>query len=261
MDAGDDERKGSLPSIIIESHSNANEDRLSPEDLAWADSCLVQDVEVLESNWNSFKDALLEVLDNHPESLSSSVTESDCSPGGPDVKMLPSIEEAEPVMYPARTGDNIFVDPINEEAKTNIDDTPIENNTDIPSQVLREDVVESFQGDPFLPTYSEDQRAVEAVDSGLESLPVNDVDLSTNDIFRVWDLNIAAHEEFDLVKQLKKALQEVEDQKIERPFDGVEDQIKTPTSDDSVVRKDVKENSLDQIVTGIAELSLNQDSS
>ncbi|GLT30653.1 hypothetical protein SLA2020_054440 [Shorea laevis] len=37
-----------------------------------------------------------------------------------------------------------------------------------------------------------------------ESLPVNDIDLSRKDIFRVWDLNIAAHEEFDLVKQLKR---------------------------------------------------------
>ncbi|GKV21053.1 hypothetical protein SLEP1_g31079 [Rubroshorea leprosula] len=138
MDARDDKRKGSLPSIIIESHSNANEDWVTPEDLAWADS---------------------------------------------------------------------------------------------PSQVLSGRCCGNIPRRSF------------------------------SAYLQVWDLNIAAHEEFDLVKQLKKALQEAGNQKIEQTFDGVELQIKTPTSGDSVARKDVKEKSLDQIDTGIADLSLNQDSS
>lgn len=47
MIAGDSEMvQGSISSVLVDSmESNENRDALSPEDVAWADSCLVKDPE------------------------------------------------------------------------------------------------------------------------------------------------------------------------------------------------------------------------
>lgn len=244
MDNGDENRRNSLASVIIESHFNLAEDKHDAEDLAWADSCLIKDTEFLENNWSSLKDALLEVLDNLPEPLDSSAAMDHDFPTGSDIEMHHSIEKPE-------AGNNL-AELINKRAIADImDDLPVENKTDFLSQAPEDDAVETFHRDPFLPTYSEDQSVELPVDSSLESLSVDDIESSTDDIFKVWDLNIPA-EELDFVEPLKKALQEAKDPKIDPTFDEAEHQISIPVSD--------KDKSFDQIISGFADLSLNHDS-
>ncbi|KAJ6692780.1 hypothetical protein OIU79_014506 [Salix purpurea] len=102
---------------------------------------------------------------------------------------------------------------------------------------------------PFSPNYKEDDdfKMSPPVGSGLDlSFSGYDTEPSTEDIFKVWDLDIP-DEEDELVKQLNKALSE-------NPAQS------TPPSDDSGVLKDLKEESLDSLINSIADLSLDQHS-
>ena len=65
-------------------------------------------------------------------------------------------------------------------------------------------------------------------------------------IFRVWDLNIPAEED-DLIKQLNKAIAETETSFQSMPS----------AFDDSTAWKDLKDEPLDNLIAGIADLSLN----
>jgi hypothetical protein len=76
--------------------------------------------------------------------------------------------------------------------------------------------------------------------------PVTDeLEQASENIFKVWDLDIPS-EEGELVKQLKKALSE--------------NSLRTEPSafDDLGKGKDLKEASLDDLIAGIADLSLNK---
>jgi hypothetical protein len=84
--------------------------------------------------------------------------------------------------------------------------------------------------------------------SGLDmGFTASDIEPSTEDIFKVWGSGME-DEEDELIKQLNKAL-------AENPVQS------TPSSsDDSGARKDLKEESLDTLTHGIADLSLDQHS-
>ncbi|KAJ6346091.1 hypothetical protein OIU78_008680 [Salix suchowensis] len=94
MNAGDNEMvEGSISSILVDSlESNKNGDALSPEDVAWVDSCLVNDREISDGDWSSLKDVLVEILSLQPESHDSSEPGTDDLPRAADVLMLPSDE-------------------------------------------------------------------------------------------------------------------------------------------------------------------------
>ncbi|XVF01004.1 hypothetical protein REPUB_Repub04eG0050500 [Reevesia pubescens] len=155
------------------------------------DDNIREDTEILESKWTSFRDVLLEIISDQPESLDSSDTESVRFSRETEIKILPSIEEAEAANY-SRMDDDLDVIPINADMETNTNAIPIKKRTGI------------------LPTYSEDERKDEAVDLGLQlSLSADETNSSTVDIFRVWDLDIPAEED-DLIKQLNKAISETE---------------------------------------------------
>ncbi|XP_007042029.2 PREDICTED: uncharacterized protein LOC18607691 [Theobroma cacao] len=249
MDVEDDTREGSVSSVILESlESTQKGDKLSAEDLAWVDSCLISDTEILERNWTSFKDVLLEIIGDQPESLDSSATGSDGFAGGTEIKIVPSTEEAETAKYSRRTDDDLVVIPINGDSETNTDGDPIKR-TAFRSRVLQEDSTETFRGDPFLPTYNEDERRGEAIDLGLElSLSADETNSSMVDIFRVWDLDIPAEED-GLIKQLNKAIAETSFQSMPSTFE------------DSMAWKDLKDEPLDNLIASIADLSLNKSSS
>ena len=75
----------------------------------------------------------------------------------------------------------------------------------------------------------------------------SDIEPSTEDVFKVWDLGIP-DEEDELIKQLNKAL-------TENPAQS------TPSSDDDpAAGKNLKEESLDTSIHGISDLSLDQHS-
>ncbi|XVE67056.1 hypothetical protein DITRI_Ditri08aG0129600 [Diplodiscus trichospermus] len=256
MDAEDDTREGSVSSVILESlESTQKGDKLSAEDLAWVDSCLIADTENLESNWSSLKDVLLEIIGNQPVSVNSSATGSDSFAGGTINKIAPSVEEADAANHSERTDDDPFVIPIKGDSETNTNGIPVNRRTDFLSQYFQEDSAETFQedssetfrGDPFLPTYNEDESRGEAIDLGFEwSLSATETSSSTVDIFRVWDLDIPA-EEGDLIKQLNKAIAETETSVQSMPS----------AFDDSTAWKDLKDEPVDNLIAGIADLSLN----
>ncbi|XP_073267454.1 uncharacterized protein [Populus alba] len=219
MNAGDNEMvEGSISSVLVDSlESNKNGDALSPEDVAWADSCLVKDDEISDGDWSSLKDVLLEILSLQPESHDSSKPGTDDLPRAADVLMLPSDEAVN-----------------------------LQSSVVIDNEFFQEDFSETSLKHAFSPNYKEDDDSKMSLPdgSGLDmAFSAYDTEPSTEDIFKVWDLGIP-DEEDELVKQLNKALSE-------NPAHS------TPQSDDS---GGLKEESLDSLVNGIAELSLDQHS-
>ena len=365
-----------LSSILNSIESNERGEGLSPEDIAWVDSCLIKDPESLETNMNSLKDALLEIFISQTELINSSAAVSNGSPEETDVEILPSSEEADAVQFRGRTDDDLVlinketktkgndlpinlknntlpsltyggnsfllsniegleesgssgskldlgsstyemepsnVDDMvlaNEEEKTKGDDLPIKlgNNTlqsltyggnsflltnteglkesgssasklDLgslthelePSNVddmvlsneeektkgddlsikLKNNTLQSltFERNPFLPTYTEGLKESGRTESMLDlGSSAYDVEPSTEDIFRVWDLDIPA-EDGELVKQLNKAL-------TDNSFESI-----PSTLNDSGAWKDLEEQSVDNLIAGISDLSLHGNSS
>lgn len=282
-----------LPFFQNSIESNERGEVLSPEDIAWIDSCLVKEPESSESNLNSLKDALLEIFSSQPELFNSSAAVSDAFPEVDDVKILPSSEEAETLVlvneetktegvnlpiklknntlktlsykgYPfllsnteglkesGGTGSKLDLgssdyelEPSNvddmvlgdEEATTKGDDLPIK---------LKSNTLQSitFEGNPFLPTYTEGLKESGRTESMLDlDSSAYGVEPSTEDIFRVWDLDVPA-EDGELVKQLNKALTESSIESI------------PSTLNDSGQWKDLEEESVDNLIAGISDLSL-----
>lgn len=251
MNAGDNEMvEGSISSILVDSlESNKNGDALSPEDVAWVDSCLVNDREISDGDWSSLKDVLVEILSLQPESHDSSEPGTDDLPRAADVLMAPS-DEAVNLQSSVVTDYEVEVATINKELEMKSKGFPINEETDVsPSQLFQGDFSETSLKHAFSPNYKEDDdfKMSPPVGSGLD-LPFSgyDTEPSTEDIFKVWDLDIP-DEEDELVKQLNKALSE-------NPAQS------TPPSDDSGVLKDLKEESLDSLINSIADLSLDQHS-
>ncbi|XP_031271711.1 uncharacterized protein LOC116130101 [Pistacia vera] len=254
MAQGDEMMEGSISSLIVESlQSNQSGDVLSPEDLAWVDSCLIKDAEVSDSSWNALKDALLEIVSSEPVSISYSAAGSGGSPRETDIMIHTPSKEAETAKFPV-TNDNDGVVPILVDSETNSDSYPIKQNNGISlSPVFQgDDATETFVGDPFLPSYKEGReiykdgkRESETIGSGLDLDPsAVELEPLSEDIFKVWDLGVSAEEE-ELFTQLNKALSENTFQSTSSAFD------------DSGSWKDLKDDSLDNLIAGIADLSLN----
>ena len=365
-----------LSSILNSIESNERGEGLSPEDIAWVDSCLIKDPESSETNMNSLKDALLEIFISQPELINSSAAVSNGSPEETDVEILPSSEEAAAVQFRGRTDDDLVL--INKETKTKGDDLPInlKNNTlpsltyggnsfllsniegleesgssgskldlgsstyemepsnvddmvlaneeeetkgdDLPIKLgnntlqsltyggnsflltnteglkesgssaskldlgslthelelsnvddmvlsneeektkgddlsikLKNNTLQSltFERNPFQPTYTEGLKESGRTESMLDlGSSAYDVEPSTEDIFRVWDLDIPA-EDGELVKQLNKAL-------TDYSFESI-----PSTLNDSGAWKDLEEQSVDNLIAGISDLSLYGNSS
>ncbi|KAK9987946.1 hypothetical protein SO802_028185 [Lithocarpus litseifolius] len=135
-----------LSSILNSIQSNERGEGLSPEDIAWVDSCLIKDPESSETNMNSLKDALLEIFISQPELINSSAAVSNGSPEETDVEIRPSSEEADAVQFRGRTDDDLVL--INKETKTKGDDLPINlKNDTLPSL--------TYGGSSFLLTNTE----------------------------------------------------------------------------------------------------------
>lgn len=249
MNAGDNEMvEGSISSVVDSLESNKNGDALSPEDVAWADSCLVKDDEISDGDWSSLKDVLLEILSLQPESHDSSEPGTDDLPRAADVLMLPSDEAVK--LQSSVVIDN-EVATINKELEMKSKGFPINEETDVSSsQLFQGDFSETSLKHAFSPNYKEDDDSKMSLPdgSGLDmAFSAYDTEPSTEDIFKVWGSGME-DEEDELIKQLNKAL-------AENPVQS------TPSSsDDSGARKDLKEESLDTLTHGIADLSLDQHS-
>ncbi|XP_010276644.1 PREDICTED: uncharacterized protein LOC104611329 [Nelumbo nucifera] len=238
-------------------------DAPSPEDVAWADSCLIKDPELSDSNWDSLKDALLDILSFQAHSYhDSSANESDGYPQENDSEMLPVIEEAESENSP-RENDNDDLFPIGEEAE-------------------REQVLLGAKND-FLPDSERAEAAYRDYwlnevlfpkENGDGGIGVNvsssdDIDSTPNDIFRVWNLDTQVEED-ELVKELKKALAENSIRSMPLNLDdvGTGPLRDTPVSLDGTRRDttlydlgtETNEEAIDNLIAGIADLSFHDSS-
>uniref|UniRef100_A0A6N2LMF3 Uncharacterized protein n=1 Tax=Salix viminalis TaxID=40686 RepID=A0A6N2LMF3_SALVM len=123
MIAGDSEMvQGSISSVLVDSiESDENRDALSPEDVAWADSCLLKDPEF-----------------QVPESHDSSETGSNDLPRGTGNLMHPS-NEAENLQSRVVTDDEVSV--IDKDIQTRSNGFPIKEEIGVsPSQLFQGDL-------------------------------------------------------------------------------------------------------------------------
>ncbi|PON99897.1 hypothetical protein TorRG33x02_043150 [Trema orientale] len=242
MAVADEVKEGSSSAVLESPEFDEKSEALSPEDIAWVDSCLIKESEVSEGEWNSMTDALLEILSSQAGLYDDSVSVSEGRPQE-DVEMLTSSESAETDRvlgmgiateeFP-KTPQNLLS--ISEEAESSSDKSPIKEVNDLQSL--------AFVGNPFLPSYIEGLNETQT--DGLETDPgssVGEIEPLAGDIFRVWDLSIPA-EENELDKQLNKILEENDPESKPSAFDG------------SGLQKDLKEESLDDIIAAIADISL-----
>ncbi|XP_021738722.1 uncharacterized protein LOC110705178 [Chenopodium quinoa] len=238
----DDMKEDSLRSVFLNSLiSNVDEESLSLEDVAWADSCLNKDVDDSDTDWSSIKDALLEIISAQPEPPATSVVQSSMQLSADEI---PQFRE------------NLIS--MDFGAGSDEDEDLIDGDFgEIESIDLSEDDEDDFvtrnkrgrvRGkvlNVFRPNYSEDVKA-ENLDSDLNSsLTTFEVNTSLEDIFKVWDLGIS-DEQDEFGKQLNKALADVPSQ------------IQSSSSDSAVVLNDPMQVSIDDVIAGIGDLSLKQ---
>lgn len=196
---------------------------LSPEDVAWADSCLTKDADILDSGWNSMKDALLETLSAQHDTSAHERDEF----SEPKMEIFSSIA--------VKSGISTVV-------------------SSKGAQTSRGDQLSRAKTDDFWSRHGIEYAFVPSYNNSLKDLGISDLDLglvvqafqldqSTEDIFRIWDLGIP-REEDDFVKQFNGAFAE----SYLEPMPSV--------SDHSVASKGLNDESLGDLISGIADLSL-----
>ncbi|KAK7342702.1 hypothetical protein VNO80_25658 [Phaseolus coccineus] len=235
MDVEDAESEVSLSSILNSIASRQNQ-FLSQEDLAWADSCLVKDSGISETDWVPLRSALLEIISSDsqffrrdteipPHCISSeSITV--------ELNQQPSTSDGRRISESSSTYN---VNPLRVAVETSTDEIPDdETGANLPSF------------NPFLPTYDENLEEKKTIDFGLDlDSSSYEMEQLADNIFKIWDLDIPS-EEGELVNQLEKALSDNSFQTV------------PSSSDDSVKWMDMKDSSLDDLVAEIADLSLNR---
>lgn len=237
MDVKDAESEVSVSSVYLNSADSQQNEVLSPEDLAWVDSCLIKDFDIPESTWTPLKNALLEIISSQSQSFSSDREDTEILPSDINLELNQESSTYD-VEHSSEPSSSSNVNPLNLAAESSADENPDSEETGtLPSL--------TFHGNPFRPTYNEDLEQNETTDVGLNlDSFAYEVEHTSENIFKIWDLDIPS-EEGELVKQLDKALSE-------NPFQTV------PSSfDDTGKLKDLKEGSLDDLIGGIADLSLN----
>lgn len=204
---------------------------LSPEDVAWADSCLATDT--LENGWDSLQDALLEALS--AQSISS-VSEKDNSYEEVIMRFSASTEETVQTDYLNETMTNTPGSSKRDETDSN-GESKDENPDDFWSRHKVNDV--------FLPTYNEDLKDLGLSDPDMDfTFQASEPEQTASDIFKVWDLNFPPLEEDDLFKQMDKPIA----QSSSGPLSSA--------NDDAQAMKDLKDLSVDDLISGIADLTL-----
>ncbi|KAE9616986.1 hypothetical protein Lalb_Chr03g0030591 [Lupinus albus] len=234
MDVEDAENEISVSSFLLNSIYSRQPEVLSPEDLAWVDSCLIEDSNFSETAWIPLKDALLEVISSQPQPFSTDRE---------DIEILQEKIESVNLGLNQEPSTHDVVN--SSEASSTYNDNPLS----IAVQMSDDEIPEpsfTFMGNPFLPTYNEDLKENDTIDVGLDlDSTTYELEQASENIFKTWDLNILTEED-DLVKQLDKVLSE-------NSFGAV-----SSSFDDSGKWNDLKEASVDDLIAGIADLSLNR---
>ncbi|CAK8561282.1 unnamed protein product [Lathyrus sativus] len=262
----------------------SQQNEVSSEDLAWVDSCLNKDSDISESDWSPLRNALFEIISSQSQSFRVNGREDNESHQCSKDKNITS----EHIQESSTSNANCLQ---NRSSTYNVELIRMANKTS--TDVILDDELtgpslsssSTFEGDPFLPTYSEDLKqnifaTYEMEDASENIFKVWDLDCATDEmeeasenIFKVWDLDIPV-EEGELVKQLEKALSEnslrtepsnfADSGKGKDLKEGLLDDLIADKDlnegplDDLIADKDLNEGPLDDLIAGIAELSLNK---
>ncbi|XP_043709886.1 uncharacterized protein LOC122658825 isoform X2 [Telopea speciosissima] len=198
---------------------------LSSEDAAWVDSCLVYDPELSNSGWDALKDALLDIVNYQSNShFETMETENGSLSRETPGELLPMIEDEEAGTAPYLEGN---------------DDDLLRASEKVETATYRSYLRSDFLLNPHDPGENCN------TDVGIDSWFTNEIHSSSGDIFKVWDLDTPTEED-ELVKQLKEALAESSPLSI----------LSAP----DVRGTDSNDEALDDLVAGIADLSLHQSS-
>lgn len=230
MAIGDDVTESSVSSSSLNSEAIEQSGSVFlPEDVTWADSCLSKDPLMLENGWNSLKDALLETLGSEPDS--SARAKDNDTPEGAEIGTFP-YTSSEDI---GNTHDSVIAT-ISTASSDKVSELNTENTDNFWSRTDVKNV--------FLPTYNENSKDLGGSNPEVDFVfKEPELEQSTEDIFKVWDLDIPPEED-ELIKQLNKALAE----------STLEPEPSIP--DDSEQWKCLKDKSLDALISGIADLSL-----
>ncbi|XP_076942459.1 uncharacterized protein LOC143612332 [Bidens hawaiensis] len=181
----------------VDTNQKQDQGTLSAEDLAWADSCLIQDPEITETNMDSLKEALLQILDQHSE-----------------IHDLPNDQTAPENAHSA--------------TEEEVTSHAAENSVDQDLEQESYDVLSILKKQPFLPNYHDEMMNFQFPDDSDDDMVflVSEFvePLSDEDIFKVWDLDIPVEEdedELDIDKQLKKALSSDADDTVDSLVESI----------------------------------------
>ncbi|MED6186707.1 hypothetical protein PIB30_069347 [Stylosanthes scabra] len=230
MDAEDVQSEVSVSSSGFNSAYSQQNENVSPEDLAWVDSCLTEDFHIPESSWIHMQNALLEIISSQPQSFNIGIEDTEIPPAAVEINHKSSTYHVKHSLELSSTSD---VNPLTLAAESSADE-----NLDSEEMATLQSRI---HGNPFRPTYNEDLKENETFDFGinLES-SAYDAEHASENIFKIWDLDVQS-EEGELVKQLEKALSE-------SPLQTV------PSSSKNSGRR--KNDSLDELIGGINDLSI-----
>ncbi|XP_076900074.1 uncharacterized protein LOC143554103 [Bidens hawaiensis] len=183
----------------VDTKQKQDQDALSAEDLAWADSCLIQDPEISEKNMDSLKEALLQILDQHSE-----------------IHGLPNDQTAPENLH------SVMEEEVTSHAAGKSVDQDVEQES--------YDVLSILKKQPFLPNYHDEMMNFQFPNDGDDDMGflVSEFvePLPDEDIFKVWDLDIPVEDdedELDIDKQLKKALSSNADDAVDSLVESIAD--------------------------------------
>lgn len=205
---------------------------VSQEDIVWADSCLSKDPDELDIGWDSLKEALLETLNDQ---------------GDAPVHSKNKFSE-EPMLNSSFGEETVNIDKFVKMSSMNEGGEP--GSGDPITDEKTDDFWSRYnERDVFRPTYNECLRDLGNSDSELDVDPSSfqSFQLHEDDVFKIWDLGIPPMED-EFMKQLDKALS----------GNSVESTPSIPYP--SKPSQGLNNESLDDLILGIADLSLSPNS-
>lgn len=254
-----------------------NEQDLSLESLAWADSCIISFPDDSDDNsWGTFRDALTEIIDIHPEmfvpsstgtggvlSPDEDMTESDSihlrtfetassknNSSNEEVSEIislltfesdPSKNSLQDHYFPESIAENGTREPAGDPTTDLGGVESIEEDGSVSNGEAEEEpesVSSQFFKDDFMSTYSQDN-------VGDCNVTEDPVPVTPQEIFKVWELEIVGDEDEQdgLGLQLKEALDE----------SSMIQPLPQPLNNDTSV---AEKSSIDDLIAGISDLSL-----
>ncbi|KAF8098549.1 hypothetical protein N665_0264s0050 [Sinapis alba] len=253
-----------------------HEEDVSPESLAWADSCIISFPDDSDNNdWGTFRDALTEIIDIHPQMFVPSSTETTTTTTSVRSRdeVMTEAESVHMQSFEPQANDSSSSEQVSEivsllnfesdPSKNSLQDHyfPAENRTTQGPVDNHTTGIESVEENGSVSSVEEDEEPESETpqvfkddfmsSSYVEDNNADEVDvledpdkLTPQEIFKVWDLEIVEdHDEEDgLGLQVKKALDE-------------SSTVQPPNDDDHVV---VEKSYIDDLIAGITDLSLTE---